>query len=774
MRAGTALRAGRAVAGPAAITAAVLIVLRGFAFEGHLSSQHPDILAFWLPTYRMLGQALAHGRVPVWNPSVMTGVPFAADPQSGWMYVPAMTLFALLRPGTAMGWMITVQPLLAGLGLYWFARSEDLSRAAGAVGGLALALGLAASRLALFLPFPSAFAWTMVTVAAASRLMRARGWRDRFVWVLLTALAWGQLLAAHSGHGAILGTTALVSFLVAKAASSLRAGAVPGRTLAAVLATLAVALPLVNLAFLLPRVAYLGETSYGPAYARSAQTTWLPPTWPLKLATVPGTYVGALVLVLAMAALWSRRHRALALAFGLWAAGAYVLSLHGVVTTLSARLRDVPLLDLYRHYPGRFGMALFVAIPVLATIGVQAWLDASTLRQRLLMLVPGAALWLVATPLLARSVRHLAMLAAGAVAGGAALWLAHRFGARASVAIPAVLAVELTVAGLLGQGERPYGLAPADLRAPFGADPAGWTAPLRAPNVDAGAYLRPTPLARALEDAPGRYISLDPSLQSRRGYLERQAPTDWGMLANQRSMLFGLQDGQGYNPFQLLRYWTLVRALDRRPIDYNAAFLVRPSVELLHLLDVRWVVAASGRPPIPGAVTILRDGRWALYRVPGPASRVVLFGSWTTAPPGRSLSTVTSSGFDPDRELVIEQAGPGRRAGSRPERRPAGVRLGPRSASSLTFTVEAAGPSMALVKQAWEEHWSATVDGRPAPLLRADYVMEAVPVPPGRHVVRLVDRDPTILEGVALSALAVIALLGAAALALWRGLKDGT
>ena len=74
-----------AVAGPTMIVASVLIALRGFAFLPRLANQQPDLLTFWLPRSCLMGDALAAGRVPLWNPFEMAGTPFAADAQSGWL-----------------------------------------------------------------------------------------------------------------------------------------------------------------------------------------------------------------------------------------------------------------------------------------------------------------------------------------------------------------------------------------------------------------------------------------------------------------------------------------------------------------------------------------------------------------------------------------------------------------------------------------------------------------------------------------------------------------
>ncbi len=119
-----------AVAGPALIVVLVVFAMRGFAFRDALTNQHPDILAFWLPHFCFLGQSLSHGHIPLWNPNQMVGMPYAADPQSGWLNIPAMALFGTLSCATALRTFILIQPLLAGLGLYWFLRKEGLHRAA--------------------------------------------------------------------------------------------------------------------------------------------------------------------------------------------------------------------------------------------------------------------------------------------------------------------------------------------------------------------------------------------------------------------------------------------------------------------------------------------------------------------------------------------------------------------------------------------------------------------------------------------------------------------
>ena len=64
-----------------------------------------------------------------------------------------------------------------------------------------------------------------------------------------------------------------------------------------------------------------------------------------------------------------------------------------------------------------------------------------------------------------------------------------------------------------------------------------------------------------------------------------------------------------------------------------------------------------------------------------------------------------------------------------------------------------------LVRNPWDENWHATVDGRPVPLLHADYVMQGVAVPAGTHTVDLYYQDTAIGVGLWISGVAWMLLL---------------
>ena len=767
---------GRGWAGPALIVGAVLLVLHDVAFRGMVSNQHPDLLAFWLPNHCFLGTSLAAGSIPSWNPFTLGGTPFASDPQSGWLYLPAMALYAALPCHVAVRWFVLAQPILGGLGTYGFLRSEGLSRPAATVGGVGLALAVAGSLVAVYLPFAGALAWTALLLAAASRAFPAATRVARIGWIAAAAVAWGQLVSAHPTNGLALGTGALAAYAAARLMADVRAGR---RTTGAALAVsggLVAAMLAVNLAILLPRLAYLPRTTMGLGFGRiealAASVSGdpvpapgvgpgAPLLWPLQLSLWPGLYAGAAVLALAFAGWWNRRHRALTVAFSAFAAVTYLLSLDLVARAVAPVVRAIPLGGLYLHSPWRFRLGLLVALPVLAAVGVEAWRDSRSAGRRLTMLAPGIAVWGI-LPLFVVGPAPLAMAAAGAMGTAAALWAAART-SWGSVAVPVVLAVELSAAALLGQGQtRETGRAEF---APTGTSTRPFTNLLE-PDVEAAAYVRPGPVVAALRRVDGsRFASVDPALASEpRGLLPHQDPEDWNLMANGRSMLFGLEDAQGYNPVQLLRYWTFVRAVNPAPVDYNAAVFVELTPAVRALLDVDVAVAPAGRSPFADARELATEGNWAAYALSGSTPRASVVHSWTVVPgASAALREVLDPSFDAsvtavlevDRGIVLPAPVPFPAPTATAEYRS----LGPQSAR---VDMETDQPGLLVIRNLFDPGWRATVDGQPAPILVADGFLQAVPLPDGRHTVMLSYDDPWIGYGLAGSALALAVLLVAA------------
>jgi len=118
--------------------------------------------------------------------------------------------------------------------------------------------------------------------------------------------------------------------------------------------------------------------------------------------------------------------------------------------------------------------------------------------------------------------------------------------------------------------------------------------------------------------------------------------------------------------------------------------------------------------------------------------------------------------------VVIEQPvsfAPGERASRPPTReaggtpaplRTAGVRLTRFSLNGVELTVQAPRAGLLVLSESNARGWRATVDGRPAPILAANYAFRAVEVPAGTHAIRLRYHPPALIAGLAVTAIGII------------------
>jgi uncharacterized membrane protein YfhO len=83
----------------------------------------------------------------------------------------------------------------------------------------------------------------------------------------------------------------------------------------------------------------------------------------------------------------------------------------------------------------------------------------------------------------------------------------------------------------------------------------------------------------------------------------------------------------------------------------------------------------------------------------------------------------------------------------------------------LETTVER--PALLVLTDTFYPGWEATVDGRPTPVLRADYLFRAVPVAAGHHTVRFTYRPASVRVGAACTGVALLTL-AAVGVASWR------
>lgn len=140
-------------------------------------SEFSDIALSHWPHAEFLRQSLlVHRQLPLWNPTLLGGQPFAADPLAGLWYPPNWLLLLLPLP-FGFNLLFLLHLFLAGWGMYAWLRNSRPSRSAAFLGAL-IVLGmpkLVAHYGAGHFGLVSAATWTPWALLAARRVTSRRG-----------------------------------------------------------------------------------------------------------------------------------------------------------------------------------------------------------------------------------------------------------------------------------------------------------------------------------------------------------------------------------------------------------------------------------------------------------------------------------------------------------------------------------------------------------------------------------------------------------------------
>jgi hypothetical protein len=186
---------------------------------------------------------------------------------------------------------------------------------------------------------------------------------------------------------------------------------------------------------------------------------------------------------------------------------------------------------------------------------------------------------------------------------------------------------------------------------------------------------------------------------------------------------------------------------------------------LLALTGVGYLLAGSAPPGASPVASVSH-----LYRLPdtpGPPGGLprawVVAQARTITTPGAALSELMAPTFDPAAQVLLEEPLPSALPTSSPGDGSASRVISLREGwNRRTIDLVVAQPGYLVLAYTCYPGWSATVDGRPAEIVRADYALLAVPVEAGQHRVELTYRPLSFIVGAAISGLAVLAAIGLA------------
>ncbi|MDP9382269.1 MAG: YfhO family protein, partial [Chloroflexota bacterium] len=734
-----------------------------------------DSLTQAYPWYGYLGERLRDGDLPAWNPYSFSGTPFAADPLSGWSYLPAMVLFALLPVEVAAKVWVFAHLLTAGLAAYALARLLGMNVAGALMAAVAYEYsGPVYVRNFCCIAWGSVAVWLPVLLLSAELAIRAQTRPSRILWWGLGGFAFSQVLAAWPGQGTyyvLLAFGGYVLYRVLVCPPRDAATGIRGRVVALFAHTSAVVLIGAALAAagLLPRIEYITLSNLAGGYVGGDSSGadvggWsITRQWGSVLARGDWHTGGGVLLLALLAPLIARTRYNVpylcALVLG-------ALALSAKETTLVHRLAYLLLPGferLHPHVPQRIWMLGCLATALLAGATASS-LYARMHRWYALLAVPVGVILLVLVATkhvsLAPPMTVIALTSCAALVAACGITRL-----RASVpAGPLLLVLGLTGVAyveLLGAGralfaERAYIQTVDRLR---------WLDLDRHYDPDAaGTWLR----ARAGE-RPFRYFGYAPSPGNERvAYtVHFGEPRTKALEVNNRSVLLHLQDVQGYNAVHLARYDEYMTALNGRDQNYHDAEIFEQGLDspLLDMLGVRYIVLHAS----PNADT--EDVRQLIREHPtvylGSGIRVLenrraFPRAWIVheaqqARRGTALELLSSGAVDGKHTALIEEPSPKLDLPSK-NKAPEQADIVSYEPERISIRTASRAAGLLVLSEVSYPAWRAYVDGRRVPVYQTNHLFRSVLLPKGNHLVEFRYESTTLRVGVAISSIAYLAL----------------
>lgn len=795
---------------------ALVVVLALLAVYGIFTTSRifyvRDLGAYYWSQFLWVRETLRAGEWPLWDPHVAYGQPAIVDPVRQILFPPAVLLRLAFPDVVGFNLSVALPFPIAGLGAYFFFQ-RHVSRPAAA---------LAASVFTLSGPILSTsnmlnYSWTIAAMPyvfwCVDRLVERRT-GGRFAAL---ALVFG--LQALAGEAVTLFFTAVLAVLYAglgtesgegsaarvRAALATVGAGVAGALLAAVqLVPLAAALlgsargegvvpdgwsihPLTLVEIVAPHF-------FGDIYTPVTQlSVWLPPLNSGREPLLMSIYVGVGALLVALFGALVEARRRWALFWIVTLTVTLVLAL-GYYTPIYGLLREsIPGMQTFR-YPSKHFLFTVLSIAALAGIGWDAITAraASEVEER-----DGRRIAVVAVALAIATLGAIAwgatMVAPDAVRGAFA-GLAEKVGAQ-----PLDRAVAYAFDSTVVQGMRLFGLSLA-------AAGAFW---LGTSQASLGRIARVSLFVLVAGDALVTNLALNPTMPvemlRRPEWTEalREHPTDRVYIGRgeraDETLRIDAPPILGVDPDTPLR---AIRALQsvmlanmpsgwgvREPISRDMSAM-RPLDYLVMSSQFHSPGAGAGRgrylartatryfllssAPI-GDFRLVRElpnlSPLAVYELTAAKPRVYVAPSAVVEPNvPKHTYLMMSDSFDPYSSVLLAEPPP-EPAGEMGTPAAPGAAIVDERASALTVRASAPeGGGYLVLVDSFDPGWRVEVDGREAPVLKANGLFRAVRIAPGEHTVRFVYRPTPLYAGLATSGVTALALV---ALALWSRRRRG-
>lgn len=130
------------------------------------------------------------------------------------------------------------------------------------------------------------------------------------------------------------------------------------------------------------------------------------------------------------------------------------------------------------------------------------------------------------------------------------------------------------------------------------------------------------------------------------------------------------------------------------------------------------------------------NGSIALIEFTAALPRTKLYANWQTLDDSATLATLNTAQFDPTKTVLIATNTPLPEKPTQPDADPGTVKITDYQPRDVTLQADAKIPCVLLLNDRTGEFWKVWVDGKPAPILRCNYIMRGVFLPSaGQHTI---------------------------------------
>ena len=161
--------------------------------------------------------------------------------------------------------------------------------------------------------------------------------------------------------------------------------------------------------------------------------------------------------------------------------------------------------------------------------------------------------------------------------------------------------------------------------------------------------------------------------------------------------------------------------------------VLKPGVEEFHqrLEELTAVPSEDNNGKYP---TFCKD--LALIEFTGALPRAKLYSHWqVNTNDEATLKMLADKNFDPQQTVLVSTPLPACRRQIRPAENSGTVDFKSYKPAHIVFDTKSDTASVLLLNDKYDANWHVSVDGKPAELLRCNFIMRGVSLPPGSHTV---------------------------------------